>query len=107
MWLRVNYPTPADIASETWVDFSAKLQASFKPKDHSRRARDVLAACTQTGSVMGYAAAFQRALLGCTDVDKPEALDKFIRGLRKDIRTEVIFREPASLDDAVVLAERA
>ena len=56
---------------------------------------------------MGYATALQRALLGCADVSKEEALDRFVRGLRKDIRMEVIFREPTSLDDAVVLAEKA
>ena len=46
-------------------------------------------------------------MLGCTDVSPEEALDKFVRGLKKDVRAEVIFRDPTDLEDAVVIAEKA
>ena len=107
LWLRVKFPHPTNLHSETWTTFKTQLLDTFRPKDYNRRARDQLAHCTQTGNVMGYAAAFQRALLGCTDVSPAEALDRFVRGLRKDIQAEVIFREPVDLEDAVVIAEKA
>ena len=107
LWLRVKYPTPTSLNAETWTTFKQVLLDAFRPKDFNRRARDKLAACTQTGSVMGYAAAFQRALLGCTDVSPAEALDKFVRGLKSNIQAEVVFREPVDLEDAVVIAEKA
>lgn len=56
------------------------------PPDAIRRARDQLAACTQTGNILGYNNAYRRALVVCTDVSAAEALDRYLRGLKKELR---------------------
>ena len=38
--------------------------------------------CIQTGSVAGFNAAFQKALLRCQDVSGTEALNRYIEGLK-------------------------
>lgn len=43
----------------------------------------------------------------CTDVSAAEALDRYLRGLKKHIRQIVLLHSPASFEDAARLAERA
>lgn len=43
----------------------------------------------------------------CTDVSKEEALDKYLRGLKKDLRQVVLLHDPSTFDEAAKLAERA
>ena len=77
-------------SSWRWGRLRAEILAAFKPVDATRRARDALASCVQTGSVQGYIAAFRRCLVQCTDVAAAEALDRFVRGLKPHIRKDVL-----------------
>lgn len=44
LWIRTTY-TASDLSSLSWVDFVAAVEGHFRPVDHTRRARDVLAEC--------------------------------------------------------------
>ncbi|KAG1174195.1 hypothetical protein G6F36_011270 [Rhizopus arrhizus] len=55
---------------------------------------------SQTTSVSEYADAFQDILLDLPRVSDDEALDRFVRGLKNDVRIHVLTKEPRSLEEA-------
>ncbi|KAA8495185.1 Transposon Ty3-I Gag-Pol polyprotein [Porphyridium purpureum] len=100
-WFLVNQRREAPL---TWAEFEAAVQAQFLPADHARRARDRLARLEQKGSVAAYASSFRDVLLQCSDVSEAEALDRFVRGLKKDVLVEVLKSRPKTLMDAFHVA---
>lgn len=54
----------------------------------------------------GYTSAFRKALLACTDVGPAEALDKYIRGLKPDVRQWVQMSDPSTFAEAAKFADR-
>ena len=62
MWLRSTW-TPQQLSALSWQDFKDAFEKQFLPIDHARHARDLLAACQQTGSTFGYTNAFRRILV--------------------------------------------
>ena len=80
------------------------MEAAFKPVDAAQRARDQLANCKQTGNVNAYTNAFNRIVLQCVGVSAEEKLDRYVRGLKKDIQKQVRIANPSDFEDAALTA---
>ncbi|CAI5520369.1 unnamed protein product [Closterium sp. Naga37s-1] len=90
----------------TWEEFSASLTMNFEPVNAIERARDNLAALRQHRSVAEYVNRFRELVLEIPDIPASEQMDKFKRGLKPKIRTEVELRGCTSMDDMIRVAER-
>lgn len=90
----------------TWHQFSTELRAQFTIVNAVKVARDELAALKQTGAVQSYAIKFRDITLQIPDITEQEKLDRFVRGLKPRLQRELAIREPATLDDAIRMAER-
>ncbi|CAI7781216.1 unnamed protein product [Closterium sp. NIES-53] len=90
----------------TWDDFSASLTMNFEPVNAIERARDNLAALRQHRSVAEYVNRFRELVLEIPDIPASEQMDKFKRGLKPKIRTEVELCGCTSMDDMIRVAER-
>ena len=54
--------------------------------------------------VAAYTANFRRILLGVTDVGPAEARDRYVRGLKTNIQSEVRLRIPLTWEAAATIA---
>lgn len=90
----------------TWDVFETSIRAQFSPINAIKAARDKISALRQTRSVQAYANDFQALLLQIPDMGSADQLDRFIRGLKNDIRIEVELREPKTLAEAIRIADR-
>lgn len=88
----------------TWNGFKTSIQAAFQPVHSLEMARDKLAALEQTGSVETYVDAFQNLSLAVSDLSPAEAKDKFVRGLKPNVRAYVRTQVPDTVDAAFHLA---
>jgi hypothetical protein len=86
--------------------FQEAILRQFKFDDESRLARDILAGLKQTGSVIQYTREFRAIILRISDISEAEARDKYVRGLKKEPRKEVLLRNPRTLDEVITIAER-
>ena len=107
-WRTVQERAARDPAQgiSTWATFSEKLHGQFKPINTRRVARDKLARLTQTKSVAEFAHQLRILSLDIPGITEEEQLDRFIRGCRPAISMELEFKEPATLEEAIRLAER-
>jgi len=93
-------------AITSWTEFQKILAEQFRPINAVKTARDRLANLKQTKSVQEYTALFRSITLEIPDINESEKMDKFIRGLKQNIRNEVETRDPATLADAIKMADR-
>lgn len=100
-WWRHVSPKPS-----TYHDFKEALLSQFKVDDEGRLARDLLAFANQRGHVHIYTKYFRSLLLKIPDMTEAEARDRYIRGLKPEIRKEVLLRDCRSLNDTIKVAER-
>ena len=84
----------------TFQEFANALRAEFIPQDHIRRARNYLSRLRQISSVSVYLSEFRNATIPITGITDDEKLDRFLFGLKPDIRVEVLKADPKSFDDA-------
>ena len=91
---------------EDWDKFKKEIEAHFRPVDSKKLARDKIANLRQRASVRNYTYEFRRLLLEIGNMSEEEMLDRFIRGLKFNVRKEVELRDPTTLTDAVSIAER-
>lgn len=96
----------ANQAPITWDGFKNALVAEFVPTDHIRRARDKLRRLKQTKSVSHYLSEFRNILLTMADVTAGEKFDKFVAGLKREIRIEVMKSTVANFEEAAQIALR-
>ncbi|CAI7870864.1 unnamed protein product, partial [Closterium sp. NIES-54] len=75
-------------AIQTWQQFKEALVAAYEPINAMARARDRLANLQQRTSVADYIAEFRDISTEISDLSTAEALDKFKRGLKDDVRME-------------------
>lgn len=87
-------------APKTWETFKMMLEYAFKPSYSEQAARDKLANSKQVASVIDYVDTFQDILLDLPRISDDEALDRFVRGLKDDVRIHVLTREPRTLEEA-------
>lgn len=90
----------------TWATFQSALIASFEEANPVETARDRLASLQQRTSVRQYSMLLRNTALEIPGITSEELKDRFIRGLKKEVRQEVRMKAPATFEEAVVLAER-
>jgi hypothetical protein len=89
-----------------WNAFKQQLVQQFKPVGSAKVARDRLAELKQVGSVSKYNTDFNRLVLEAGNVGAIEALDRFIRGLKPEIRMEVELANVGNIPQAQAKAQR-
>ncbi|CEG71649.1 hypothetical protein RMATCC62417_07351 [Rhizopus microsporus] len=97
--LKVSSIPPSD-----WSAFKFAFEREFKPINSCQAARDKLALLTQRSSVSKYISDFRNLQLQITDMSAGDALDRFVRGLKPDLRVMVRSRFPHSLESAESMA---
>ena len=90
---------------EYWSQFKDVICKHFQPANRSQNARDKLAELRQTHSVLAYTSEFNKLCIRIDDIAESEKLDKFIRGLKPNIRKEVKLKTPHALIDAISYAQ--
>lgn len=103
-WFRFNY-SKKEPTTVTWADVRTALLAYFIKPNHTRHLRDQWAEARQIGSVTDYYTYLAQIAMQLRTISEEEFLDKFIRGLKPNTRTELEFRNPKTLDDAVKWAD--
>jgi len=68
-------------------------------------ARDQLADLKQIKSAKAYTSIFRTEALNVTDLSPAESHDRYLRGLTKHVRAQVLQQRPAKTEDARRLAE--
>jgi hypothetical protein len=87
-----------------WESFVTKLRQQFVHMDQKWIARNTITRLTQTGNVRDYSVKFRNLLIQIPDMSQPDALDRYIRGL-KDFAFKVWRKKFVDLDVAMVYAE--
>lgn len=102
LWWRslgLNAPT-------TWNDFVERFKRQYYPANHEQAARDHLFHCKQTKTVGEYVDRFRQIILGIPTITTEEAMDKFVRGLKRHLQEAVRLQNISSLDEAYALADK-
>ncbi|KAG0741236.1 hypothetical protein G6F22_005145 [Rhizopus arrhizus] len=92
------------ITPEDWPTFKNVLENEFKPVNATQAARDKMAALTQRTNVASYINEFRSLQLQIKDMSSGDALDRFVRGLKSQLRVMVRSRFPHSLESAESIA---
>ena len=91
----------------TWDAFQTAFLEQFAPVSNTHHAPDRLSTLYQTKSVTQYTSTFRLLVLQIPNISADEQLDRYLRGLKHAVRREVEMREPADLQVAMRLADRA
>ena len=94
------------LSPKTWPQFCESIHREFVPSDYVRRARDRLRRLKQTGSVSKYLSEFRNIILTLPGVTEGEKLDKFVQGLKHNVRLEVLKSTASTFEDASSIALR-
>lgn len=89
-----------------WPTFAAALVEYFAPLSATIVARDTLARLVQKSSVKSYTEEFKRLLLNIPDIAEGEKLDRYRRGLKREVRLQLALTNPASFQQACIMAEQ-
>lgn len=90
----------------TWIEVLSQLQAYFTPPNMHDTLMDKWVNIRQTSSVSRYVAELRSIQLQLPELTQLQILDKFIRGLRQRTKIEIKLRAPASVEEAITLADR-
>ncbi len=81
-----------------WRWLKSHLRTEFMPADSLMKARDELAALSQGNmSVSEYVHTFRHLILRVTDANHAEKKDRFIRGLRSNVKSYVMANHKPSM----------
>ena len=89
----------------TWESFKALFRRQFVPDSVALGARERLARYAQRRSVRDYTAGFRQLILQVPDLSAAEALDRYKRGLKPNVRMLVELAAPDTWETAAVKAE--
>ncbi|OLY77635.1 hypothetical protein AYI68_g8334 [Smittium mucronatum] len=89
----------------SWRVFETEIKKLFQSPQRKRRLRDELYEVKQRNSVIEYAEKLQRIRTAIGSVAEEEALEKFIRGLKVNIRNIGLVQDPSYLSEAMKMAE--
>lgn len=92
------------VALTSWNAFKDALLRHFVPIAPEKVARTRLYTLKQTQSVQSYANEYNMCMLDIPDMTEKDRVDRFLRGLKPDIRVLVELQKPAMLVDAIELA---
>lgn len=90
----------------TWQEFKQALLNEFLPEDHVRRARDRLRATKQKGSVSKYISEYRNVILAVPDISEGEKFERFVDGLKSNIRLEVMKSTVTTFEEAAKISLR-
>lgn len=96
-----------DPTTITWQDFTTHIRKEFVPTNAVKSAREKLKRLAQHSSVAAYVRDFRNLALQIPDMSDAEKLDRFVTGLKPQVRRDVDQFDPSTFDDAVARAERA
>ena len=91
---------------DSWDEWKALLTSAFQPINPAETARDRLARLRQTTSVRTYAAVFRTVTLLIPTITDDEKKDRFIRGLKPKIMSDIKVKAPHTFEEAVKIAVR-
>ena len=91
----------------TWAAFKASFLEAFQTIDAERMARDRMENLKQRASVTDYANQFSGVLLEVPEMHPADAVYRFVRGLKPQIRLHVELQRPTTVNDAIRLAQAA
>jgi hypothetical protein len=101
-WMQLVSEQPNNNADPiTWQIFYDRMMAAFKPINNKKIARNKIAVLKQTHSVQRYNNEFRSLCREIDDMTGAEQLDRYVRGLKDDIRTRVELQRPTTLNDAM------
>ena len=100
---RATPPTLPAIRS--WDDFVRKIKDAFAPKNHQRAIEDEFHYLSQKTSVKTYAYHFRRLMIQLPSMPRDEQIRRFIRGLKENVKAELLVRAPATLEEAENIAQ--
>ena len=89
-----------------WIDFGRMLKEEFIPEDHVRRSRDRLRRLKQVSSVSKYLSDFRNVIVTIPDITEKEKLDKFMEGLKFNVKVEVLKSSANSFEEAAQVTLR-
>jgi len=89
----------------TWEQVKRDFREYFITPNHARHLRDQWAYARQTGSVLQYHAYLAQLTMQIGGISDEVFIDKFIRGLKPNTRTELEFRDPKTIAEAVKWAD--
>ena len=91
----------------TWPTFKAAFLEAFQTLDAERIARDNMEDLRQRTSVTDYANHFSGLLLEVPYMHPADAIYQFVKGLKPQIRLHVELQRPATVNNAMRLAQAA
>ena len=91
----------------TWAAFKASFLEAFQTIDAERVARDRMENLRQRTSVTDYANQFSGLLLEVPEMHPADAVYRFVKGLKPQIRLHVELQRPTTVNDAIRLAQAA
>ena len=80
----------SNAAPATWNDFEAALVQEFVPYDSVQRSRDKLRRLVQRTSVSTYLSEFRNTIIAVPGMNEGEKVDRFVQGLKPQVRLEVM-----------------
>jgi len=89
---------------QNWVTFKEALLKKFVPIAPEMLARTKLYNIRQTQSVQAYAMEYNMCMLEIFDMSEKDRVDRFVRGLKPEVRVLVQLQKPAALVDAIEVA---
>jgi hypothetical protein len=99
-----NVQTGTAAAFDSWEQFVETLVKRFQLVSPEHTARDKLAVLQQTKSARAYADLFNAYMLDIPSMHEQDTVDRFIRGLKPELRLQVELRHPATLAETLELA---
>ena len=89
-----------------WVEFKRDIIRRYRAPDHEERIRFKLAELKQKGDILDFIGKFQDLAAQLTFKSDPDLKTYFLRGLRPQTQSEVMYRNPDSLEEAIEIASR-
>ena len=90
----------------TYLAFTQALSTAFAAPNAQQKAREKLDALRQSTSVAAYSAKFRDLLLEVPNMQPAESLHRYVTGLKPGVKQHVLIANPATVDEAMALADR-
>lgn len=88
----------------TWEAFKNAISTEFIPADHTQRAREKFKRLKQVSSVEKYLSEYRNFILMIGNTNEGEKLDRFIDGLKYQVKVEVLKANCESFEDCARVA---
>jgi hypothetical protein len=113
LWWRrhcMEWPSDHPARIKDWTTFVQAIEANFRPVNQEARARDKLAELRQRGSARTYTREFRQLAMEIPSMPTYELQDKYIRGLKPQIKVEVEKSQALglcqNLEEVIAMAEK-